>query len=77
MVDLDEILREMGYGDSDDLRGDSSDEVEEDEDVLKMDKNSLKQLIKQELDEYFNEDFEDELEDEFDLNEVIEYLMNY
>ena len=63
MVDLDEILREMGYGDSDDLRGDSSDDVEEDEDVLKMDKNSLKQLIKQELDEYFNEDFEDELED--------------
>ena len=77
MVDLDEILREMGYGDSDDLRGDSSDEVEEDEDVLKMDKNSLKQLIKQELDEYFNEDFENELEDEFDLNEVIEYLMKY
>ena len=77
MVDLDEFLREMGYGDSDDLRGDSSDEVEEDEDVLKMDKNSLKQLIKQELDEYFNEDFENELEDEFDLNEVIEYLMKY
>ena len=77
MVDLDEILREMGYGDSDDLRGDSSDEVEEDEDVLKMDKNSLKQLIKQELDEYFNEDFENEFEDEYDLNEVIEYLMNY
>ena len=73
MVDLDEILREMGYLESDDLRDDSFDEVEEDEDVLKMDKNSLKQLIKQELDEYFNEDFEDE----FDLNEVIEYLMKY
>lgn len=73
MVDLDEILREMGYLESDDVRGDSSVEVEEDEDVLKMDKNSLKQLIKQELDEYFNEDFEDE----YDLNEVIEYLMKY
>ena len=77
VVDLDEILREMGYLESDDLRDDSFDEVEEDEDVLKMDKNSLKQLIKQELDEYFNEDFENELEDEFDLNEVIEYLMKY
>lgn len=77
MVDLDEILREMGYLESDDIRDDSFDEVEEDEDVLKMDKNSLKQLIKQELDEYFNEDFEDELEDEYDLNEVIEYLMKY
>ena len=73
MVDLDEILREMGYLESDDIRDDSFDEVEEDEDVLKMDKNSLKQLIKQELDEYFNEDFEDE----YDLNEVIEYLMKY
>ena len=73
MVDLDEILREMGYLESDDVRGDSSVEVYEDEDVLKMDKNSLKQLIKQELDEYFNEDFEDE----YDLNEVIEYLMKY
>lgn len=77
MVDLDEILREMGYLESDDLRDDSFDEVEEDEDVLKMDKNSLKQLIKQELDEYFNEDFEDELENEYDLKEVIEYLMKY
>ena len=68
MVDLDEILREMGYLESDDVRGDSFDEVEEDEDVLKMDKNSLKQLVKQELDEYFKDDFED------DLHEIIDTL---
>ena len=64
MVDLDEILREMGYGD------------EDTEDITRLDKNSLKDLIKQELDEYFNEDFEDVFNEEYDINEIIENILD-
>ena len=59
MVDLDEILREMGYGDDEDT-----------EDITKLDRSSLKDLIKQEISNYF----ENEPQDEMDINEIIETL---
>ena len=59
MVDLDEILREMGYGDDEDT-----------EDITKLDRSSLKDLIKQEISNYF----ENEQQDEVDINEIIETL---
>ena len=59
VVDLDEILREMGYGDDEDT-----------EDITKLDRSSLKDLIKQEISNYF----ENEPQDEVDINEIIETL---
>ena len=59
MIDLDELLREMGYGDDEDT-----------EDITKLDRSSLKDLIKQEISNYF----ENEPQDEMDINEIIETL---
>lgn len=59
MIDLDEILREMGYGDDEDT-----------EDITKLNRSSLKDLIKQEISNYF----ENEPQDEVDINEIIETL---
>ena len=59
MIDLDEILREMGYGDDEDT-----------DDITKLDRSSLKDLIKQEISNYF----ENEPQDEVDINEIIETL---
>ena len=46
-IDLDEILREMGYYDDeeDDLRDDFTDEVEEDDSISNMSREELKQMI--------------------------------
>ncbi|MDB4172769.1 hypothetical protein N9761_05790 [Flavobacteriaceae bacterium] len=60
MIDLDELLREMGYGDDEDT-----------EDITKLDRSSLKDLIKQEISNYF----ENEPQDEVDINEIIENLI--
>ena len=62
MVDLDEILREMGYLESDDLR----DEVEEDDTISNMSREELKQMIQGIV--------LDTMEEEDDLNEIIENL---
>ena len=59
MIDLDELLREMGYGDDEDT-----------DDITKLDRSSLKDLIKQEISNYF----ENEPQDEVDINEIIETL---
>ena len=60
MIDLDEILREMGYGDDEDT-----------EDITKLDKSSLKDLIKQEVSNYF----ENEPQDDEEINEIIETIL--
>ena len=65
MVDLDEILREMGYEESDDLR-DEVDEVEEDDTISNMSREELKQMIQGIV--------LDTMEEEDDLNEIIENL---
>ena len=59
MIDLDELIREMGYGDDEDT-----------EDITKLDRSSLKDLIKQEISNYF----ENEPQDEVDINDIIETL---
>ena len=64
MVDLDEILREMGYGD---------DEVTED--ITKLDRESLVSLIKQEVNSYFEETMKEP--DDIDINEIIENLLKW
>jgi len=65
MVDLDEILREIGYEESDDLR-DEVDEVEEDDTISNMSREELKQMIQGIV--------LDTMEEEDDLNEIIENL---
>ena len=66
MVDLYEILREMGYyEESDDLR-DEVDEVEEDDTISNMSREELKQMIQGIV--------LDTMEEEDDLNEIIENL---
>ena len=65
MDDLDEILREMGYEESDDLR-DEVDEVEEDDTISNMSREELKQMIQGIV--------LDTMEEEDDLNEIIENL---
>ena len=45
MVDLDEILREMGYEESDDLRDDFTDDVEDDDTISNMSREELKTMI--------------------------------
>jgi hypothetical protein len=68
-VDLEEILKEMGYYDdeeSDDLREDFTDEVEEDETISNMSREELKTMIQNIV--------LDTMEEEDDLNEIIENL---
>ncbi|MDG1054655.1 MAG: hypothetical protein P8O78_08520 [Flavobacteriaceae bacterium] len=59
-IDLDEILKEMGYLDEDDLS--------------KLTNSELKELIRVEVRNYFEDTFENS--DELDFNEIIERLTN-
>ena len=68
-IDLDEILHELGYYDeeeSDDLREDFTDEVEEDDSISNMSREELKQMIQNIV--------LDTMEEEDDLNEIIENI---
>ena len=65
-IDLDEILKEMGYSDEEDLRDDIDEDEGEDDNVGMMSKSELKQLIQSVV--------IDTLDDEDDLNEIIENL---
>ena len=68
-IDLEEILKEMGYYDdeeSDDLREDFTDEVEEDETISNMSREELKTMIQNIV--------LDTMEEEDDLNEIIENI---
>lgn len=58
-IDLDEILKEMGYD-------------EDEMDITQLSKSELKELIRVEVRNYFDETFEDP--DDLDLNEIIEKL---
>ena len=60
-IDLDEILREMGY-----------EEEDEEYDIQTMTSSEIKELIKTEVQNYFDNTFENP--DELDLNEIIENL---
>ena len=67
-IDLDEILREMGYYDDeeDDLREDFTDEGEEDDSISNMSKEELKQIIQDIV--------LDTMDEEEELHEIIENL---
>ena len=60
-VDLDEILKEMGYN-----------EDEEEYDIQNMTKSEIKELIRTEVQNYFEDTFQDP--NDLDLNEIIENL---
>jgi len=68
-VDLDEILKEMGYSEDD-----YSDIPDREDwiDMVGIRKGELKELIRQKVREYFDETFENP--DELDLNQIIENL---
>ena len=71
-IDLDEILREMGYyeEEEDDLREDFTDEVEEDDSISNMSREELKQMIQDIV--------LDTMDEEEELHEIIENLIkNY
>ena len=68
-VDLDEILKEMGYydeEDEDDLREDFESDDEEDETISNMSREELKTMIQNIV--------LDTMEEEDDLNEIIENI---
>ena len=65
-IDLDEILKELGYGDTDDLREDFTDEVEEDDSISNMSREELKQMIQDIV--------LDTMDEEEELHEIIENL---
>jgi len=68
-IDLDEILHELGYYDeeeSDDLREDFTDEVEDDDSISNMSREELKTMIQNIV--------LDTMEEEDDLNEIIENI---
>ncbi len=65
-IDLDEILREMGYDNLEDLEDDFESDEEEDESVSNLSKTELKQMIRDVV--------MDTLDEEDDLNEIIENL---
>ena len=67
-IDLDEILREMGYyeEEEDDLREDFTDEVEEDDSISNMSREELKQMIQGIV--------LDSLDEQEELHEYIENL---
>ena len=62
-VDLDEILKEMGYSDEEDLRDDIDEDEGEDDNVGNMSRSELKQLIQGIV--------LDTMEEDDDLNEII------
>ena len=65
-VDLNGILREMGYSDEEDLRDDIDEDEGEDDNVGNMSRTELKQLIQGIV--------LDSLDEEDDLNEIIENI---
>ena len=67
-IDLDEILREMGYyeEEEDDLREDFTDQVEEDDSISNMSREELKQMIQDIV--------LDTMDEEEELHEIIENL---
>ena len=65
-VDLDEILKEMGYEEPEDLEDDFESDDEEDEGISNLSKTELKELIRDVV--------MDTLDEEDDLNEIIENL---
>ena len=65
-VDLNGILREMGYSDVEDLRDDIDEDEGEDDNVGNMSRTELKQLIQGII--------LDTMEEEDDLNEIIENI---
>jgi len=65
-IDLLEILKEMGYGESKDLGDDFESDVEEDETISNMSIEELKQMIQGIV--------LDTMEEEDDLNEIIENI---
>ena len=65
-IDLEEVLREMGYGEDDDLRAHPTDEMEEVDEVGSMSREELKTMIQDIV--------LDTMGEEDDLNEIIENL---
>ena len=65
-IDLEEILNELGYGDTEDLREDFTDEVEEDDSISNMSREELKQMIQGIV--------LDTMDEEEELHEIIENL---
>ena len=65
-VDLDEILKEMGYEEPEDLEDDFESYDEEDEGISNLSKTELKELIRDVV--------MDTLDEEDDLNEIIENI---
>ena len=59
-VDLDEILKEMGYDESEEI------------DLTNLSKSDLKDIVRNEVRNYFDENFEDP--EELDFNEIFENL---
>ena len=68
-VDLDEILKEMGYEEPKDLEDDFESDDEEDEGISNLSKTELKELIRDVV--------MDTLDEEDDLNEIIENITNF
>ena len=67
-IDLDEILKEMGYYEDEDLEDDFESDEEEDEGISNLSKTELKELIRDVV--------MDTLDEEDDLNEIIENITN-
>ena len=65
-IDLDEILKEMGYEEPEDLEDDFESDDEEDEGISNLSKTELKELIRDVV--------MDTLDEEDDLNEIIENI---
>ena len=68
-VDLDEILKEMGYEEPEDLEDDFESYDEEDEGISNLSKTELKELIRDVV--------MDTLDEEDVLNEIIENITNF
>jgi hypothetical protein len=68
-VDLEEILKEMGYEEPEDLEDDFESDDEEDEGISNLSKTELKELIRDVV--------MDTLDEEDDLNEIIENITNF
>ena len=67
-IDLDEILQELGFFESEDVEDDFTDGVEEDDSISNMSREELKQMIQGIV--------LDTMEEEDDLNEIIENITN-
>ena len=61
-IDLDEILREMGYGEDDEM------------DITQLSKSEIKELIKVEVKKYFEETFENP--EDLEINEIMRWKKN-